>query len=118
MASTERPIKTFVLLRENWPIEEFNKIATSTRFELSELCMQPIEAPMTSKPFENFWDFISSLNDVNFNPENIECDIQTITCLGDGSWIIWTNPVSEMVTSISDHLKKYCSQMHITVSEE
>jgi len=115
-ASTERT--TFVLFRENWSIEELNKIATSTQFELSELHMQPDKASMTLKQSENFWDFAASLNNVNFNPENIESDIQTITCLGDGSWIIWTNPIPEMVASILDHLKNYCSQMHITVLEE
>ena len=114
--STERT--TFVLVRKNWPIEELNKIATSTQFELSELYMQPDAASATFKLYENFWDFAASLHDVSFNPENIESDIQTITCLGDGSWIIWTNPVSDLVASVLDHLKKYCSQMYIAVSEE
>lgn len=126
MVSTEAPIKsfvsttrtTFVLFRENWPPEELDKIATSTQFELSDLYMQPMDASTTCKSFDDFWDFAASLKNVNFNAENIKSDVQTITCLGDDSWIIWTNPIPEMVASLVDHLKHYCSQMHITVVEE
>ena len=96
MALTESPINKFVsterttsvLVRENWTVEEINKIATSTQFELSELYMQTGEASTTFKLSENFWNFVASLNDVSFNPEKIESDIQTIICLDDGSWII------------------------------
>ena len=49
--------------------------------------------------------------------DSVGSDFELIGCLGDGDWIIWTNPPVEEASTIVENLKKVLLQSDISLEE-